>query len=90
METKHLCVLIHIWTKGEVGTSGVEQPGGGTAFRWTEKSFSFQELQEAYPHMDWPKMQLCCMPQLTCFYYPVGFTFAFFDVQVHFNFKLCL
>ena len=22
-------------------------------------------------------MQLCCMPQLTCFYNPFGFTFAF-------------
>ena len=43
----------------------------------TEKSFSFQGLREAYPHLDWPKMQLCCMPQLTCFYNPVGFTFAF-------------
>ena len=27
------------------------------------KSFSFQGTREAYPHLDWPKMQLCCMPQ---------------------------
>ena len=43
----------------------------------TEKSFSFQGLREAYPPLDWPKMQLCCMSQLTCFYNSVGFTFAF-------------
>ena len=43
----------------------------------TEKSLSFQGLREAYSHLDWPKMQLCCMPQLTCFYNPAGFTFAF-------------
>ena len=43
----------------------------------TEKSFSFQGLQEAYPHLDRPKMQLYCVPQLACFYNPVSFTFAF-------------
>ena len=64
---------------------GVEQPP-----ERTEKSFSFQGLREAYPHLDWPKMQLCCMPQLTCFYNPASFTFAFKMFILISNYVYCM
>ena len=67
MQTKHLCVLIHIWTKGEVGTPLNRFKPSSKIFYWPfQGGTSFVDLLCFFLYC------VCCAFVSVCLYVPCG------------------